>query len=66
MLGDTEQGQEVVIYAHVRPDQAMVDVDTTRTVITPEHLQEWCQRAGTKVTGGVRPMLRPGFACPVV
>jgi hypothetical protein len=43
-------GPDVIIYAHVRPDQAMVDVDNTRTVITPEHLKEWCQQAGTKVT----------------
>jgi hypothetical protein len=45
----------VVIYAHVRPDQAMVEVDNTRSVITPEHLQEWCQQAGTTVT--VKPVI---------
>ena len=39
MLGDTEQGQEVVIYAHVRPGQAMVDVDNTRTVITTDRYE---------------------------
>jgi hypothetical protein len=55
MLGDTDRGKEVVIYTHVRPDQAMVDVDNTRSVITPEHLQEWCQQAGTTVT--VKPVI---------
>jgi hypothetical protein len=55
MLGADEPGREVVIYAHVRPDQVMVDVDNTRTVITPEHLQEWCRQAGTKVT--VKPVI---------
>jgi hypothetical protein len=62
MLGDTDDdtdddtgGLEVVIYAHVRPDQAMVDVDNTRSVITPDHLREWCQQAGTKVT--VKPVI---------
>jgi hypothetical protein len=55
MLGADEPGQEVVIYVHTRPDQAMVDVDNTRSVITPEHLQEWCQAAGTKVT--VKPVI---------
>jgi hypothetical protein len=44
-----------VIYAHVRPDQTMVDVDNTRTLITPEHLQDWCQQAGTTVT--VKPVI---------
>ncbi|GAA1128931.1 HNH endonuclease signature motif containing protein [Nocardioides aquiterrae] len=33
----------------------MVDVDNTRSVITPDHLREWCQAAGTKVT--VRPVI---------
>jgi hypothetical protein len=50
-----EQAREVVIYAHTRPDQAMVDVDNTRTTITPEHLKDWCQQAGTTVT--VRPVI---------
>ena len=44
-----------MIYAHTRPDQAMVDVENTRTVITPEHLRDWCQQAGTRVT--VRPVI---------
>ena len=47
--------REIVIYAHTRPDQAMVDVENTRTVITPEHLRDWCQQAGTRVT--VRPVI---------
>ncbi|GAA1137379.1 HNH endonuclease signature motif containing protein [Nocardioides aquiterrae] len=55
MLGDTDQGHDVTIYAHLRPDQAMVDVDNTRSVITPEHLKEWCQAAGTTVT--VKPVI---------
>jgi hypothetical protein len=56
MLGSDAQGQrELVIYTHTRPDQTMVDVETTRTVITPEQVKEWCQQAGTRVT--VRPVL---------
>ena len=55
MLGRSDAERQVVIYAHLRPGQAMVDVDNTRTVITPEHLQEWCQAAGTKVT--VKPVI---------
>jgi hypothetical protein len=61
MLGTApgDQGQpaqrEVVIYAHTRPGQAMVDLDNTRTTITPEHLKDWCQQSGTKVT--VRPVI---------
>jgi hypothetical protein len=57
MLGKdpAQGGREVVIYAHVRPDQAMVDVDNTRSVITPEHLKDWCQAAGTTVT--VKPVI---------
>ncbi|MGY2701037.1 HNH endonuclease signature motif containing protein [Nocardioides sp. HB32] len=58
LLGDPPAGQprrEVVIYAHTRPGQTMVDLDNTRSVITPEHLQHWCQQAGTKVT--VRPVI---------
>ena len=56
MLGDTGGTQrEVVVYAHTHPDQVMVDVENTRTTITPEHLKDWCQRAGTKVT--IRPVI---------
>ena len=28
--------REVVIYTHARPDQSMVEVENTRTVVTPE------------------------------
>ncbi|WP_395657725.1 HNH endonuclease [Nocardioides sp.] len=54
---DTEGGQvrEVVVYAHTRPGHASVDVDNTRSSVTPEHLKDWCQAAGTKVT--VRPVI---------
>ncbi|WP_395657800.1 DUF222 domain-containing protein [Nocardioides sp.] len=52
---DGEGSREVVVYAHVRPGEASVDVDNTRSSITPEHLKDWCQRAGTKVT--VRPVI---------
>ncbi|WP_395656121.1 HNH endonuclease [Nocardioides sp.] len=57
LLGTTdgEGSREVVVYAHVRPGQATVDVDNTRSSITPEHLKDWCQAAGTKVT--VRPVI---------
>ena len=55
MLGAEDAGREVVIYAHTRPDQKMVEVENTRTVVTPGQIQEWCQQAGTKVT--VRPVL---------
>jgi hypothetical protein len=48
-------GREVVIYAHTRPGQGMVEVENTRTVVTPEQVKEWCEQAGTKVT--VRPVL---------
>ena len=54
LLGDGS-GREVVVYAHTRPGQAMVDLENTRTAITPEHLKDWCQQAGTKVT--VRPVI---------
>jgi hypothetical protein len=33
----------------------MVQVEATRTVITPDQVREWCQQAGTRVT--VRPVL---------
>ncbi|WP_395658652.1 DUF222 domain-containing protein [Nocardioides sp.] len=55
MLGTGDQSREVVVYAHVRPGQATVDVDNTRSSITPQHLKDWCQQAGTKVT--VRPVI---------
>lgn len=55
MLGAGEQQREVVIYTHTRPDTAMVEVENTRSVITPDQLREWCQIAGTKIT--VRPVL---------
>ena len=59
MLGEPGDGtrvrREVTIYAHARPGDPMVEVENTRTVITPEQLREWCQTAGTKVT--VRPVL---------
>ncbi|WP_395659623.1 DUF222 domain-containing protein [Nocardioides sp.] len=53
--GEGGQVREVVVYAHVRPGQASVDVDNTRSSITPGHLKDWCQAAGTKVT--VRPVI---------
>jgi hypothetical protein len=55
LLGDGDTQREVVIYAHTRPGQATVDVENTRSFITPEHLKDWCQSAGTKVT--VRPVI---------
>ncbi|WP_395655944.1 DUF222 domain-containing protein [Nocardioides sp.] len=57
LLGTTdgEGSREVVVYAHVRPGQSTVDVDNTRSSVTPEHLKDWCQQAGTKVT--VRPVI---------
>uniref|UniRef100_UPI0037837CC4 HNH endonuclease signature motif containing protein n=1 Tax=Nocardioides sp. TaxID=35761 RepID=UPI0037837CC4 len=50
-----EDTTEVVVYAHIRPGQSTVDVDNTRSSITPEHLKDWCQQAGTKVT--IRPVI---------
>jgi hypothetical protein len=47
--------RELVVYAHVRPDQSMVEVENTRSVVTPEQLRAWCQAAGTTVT--VRPVI---------
>ena len=55
MLGDDQPGHELVIYTHTRPGQATVDVDNTRTTITPEHLRDWCQQAGTTVT--IKPVI---------
>ncbi|HEU5038275.1 MAG TPA: hypothetical protein VFT70_14800 [Nocardioides sp.] len=48
-------GREVIIYAHTRPDQTMVDVENTRSTITPEQLAEWGRQANTKVT--IRPVI---------
>ena len=33
----------------------MVEVENTRTTVTPQQVREWCQQAGTTVT--VRPVL---------
>ena len=56
LLGTTDRSQrEVVVYTHTRPDTAMVEVENTRTTVTPEQLRIWCQQAGTKIT--VRPVL---------
>ncbi|HEY1117902.1 MAG TPA: hypothetical protein VGE43_09365 [Acidimicrobiales bacterium] len=56
MVGTGHPAQrELVLYAHTRPGQAMVEVENTRSVVTPEQVREWCQEAGTKVT--VRPVL---------
>ena len=59
MLGGTTGGRpaprELVLYTHARAEQAMVEVENTRTVITPDQVREWCQQAGTQVT--VRPVL---------
>ncbi|MCB8956335.1 MAG: DUF222 domain-containing protein [Nocardioides sp.] len=56
--GDTgEEGSApgVMVFVHTRPGQAMVDVDNTRSTTTVEQVQEWCTRAGTKVT--IRPVI---------
>ncbi|WP_395659346.1 DUF222 domain-containing protein [Nocardioides sp.] len=55
LLGTGDQSREVVVYTHVRPGQSSVDVDNTRSSITSQHLKNWCQQAGTKVT--VRPVI---------
>ena len=55
VAGGQQAPKELVLYAHARPGQAMVEVENTRTVVTPEQVQEWCQEAGTRVT--VRPVL---------
>ncbi|GAA4375312.1 HNH endonuclease signature motif containing protein [Nocardioides caricicola] len=55
MLGTGGMEREVVIYAHTRPDQSMVEVENTRTVVTPDQVRGWCEQAGTKIT--VRPVL---------
>ncbi|WP_243058179.1 HNH endonuclease signature motif containing protein [Nocardioides sp. SR21] len=53
--GDSDAEREVVIYTHAQADSRMVEVENTRTVVTPEQVQQWCQTAGTTVT--VRPVL---------
>uniref|UniRef100_UPI003F827EE8 DUF222 domain-containing protein n=1 Tax=Actinosynnema sp. TaxID=1872144 RepID=UPI003F827EE8 len=56
MVGTGDPAQrELVLYAHTRPGEAMVEVENTRSVVTPEQVKEWCQEAGTRVT--VRPVL---------
>ena len=50
-----EVQREVVVYTHTHPDTAMVEVENTRTSVTPDQLRSWCQQAGTRVT--VRPVL---------
>ena len=56
MVGTAAPPQrELVLYAHARPGHVMVEVENTRTVVTPEQVREWCQDAGTRVT--VRPVL---------
>src|SRR6478736_6506417 len=55
MLGSVGVQREVVIYAHAQADTDMVEVENTRTTVTPEQVREWCQAAGTTVT--VRPVL---------
>lgn len=49
------RAREIVIYAHARPGQRMVEVENTRTTVTPDQVREWCQRSGTHVT--VRPVV---------
>ncbi|GAA4371547.1 HNH endonuclease [Nocardioides caricicola] len=53
LAGDPRR--EVVIHTHTRPEQSMVEVEHTRTVVTPDQIKHWCQQAGTRVT--VRPVL---------
>ncbi len=55
LLGGDDPGRDVTIYAHIRPGDPLVEVETTRSTITPEQLREWCQAAGTKIL--VRPVL---------
>ncbi|WP_395692830.1 HNH endonuclease signature motif containing protein [Nocardioides sp.] len=55
---DGGQSRAVVVYAHLRAEQATVDVDNTRSTVTVEHLRDWCTRAGTKVT--IRPVVDLG------
>ena len=55
VAGGTQAPKELVLYAHTRPGQTMVEVENTRTVVTPGQVREWCQQAGTRVT--VRPVL---------
>ncbi|WP_395659832.1 DUF222 domain-containing protein [Nocardioides sp.] len=53
--GDGESSVEVMVYVHLRPDQPSADVENTRSTVTTEHVRDWCQRAGTKVT--IRPVI---------
>ena len=55
--GDTGEGvqRQIMIYAHTRPGDPTVEVENTRSTITPGHLKDWCQQAGTKVT--IRPVI---------
>ena len=53
--GEEGSAPGVMVFVHTRPGQAMVDVDNTRSTTTVEQVQEWCTRAGTKVT--IRPVI---------
>src|SRR6478735_1816586 len=55
MLGSDGVQREVVIYSHAQADTEMVEIENTRTTVTPEQVKQWCQSAGTTVT--VRPVL---------
>ena len=57
LAGGKRAPKELVLYAHARPDQAMVEVENTRTVITPDQVREWCQR-------GRHPRDRPAHPRP--
>ena len=50
LLGDGTRQTEIVIYAHHRPDSALVEVDNTRSVVTTDELIEWCSLAGATVS----------------
>ncbi|MBZ5738992.1 HNH endonuclease signature motif containing protein [Nocardioides mangrovi] len=54
-LGKEGSTTEIVLYAHTRPDNALVEVDNTRSVITTEELVEWCSLAGAALT--VKPVI---------
>ena len=53
--GEEGSAPGVMVFVHTRPGQAMVDVDNTLSTTTVEQVQEWCTRAGTKVT--IRPVI---------
>ena len=56
MVGTAGPAQkELVLYAHSRAGEAMVEVENTRTVVTPGQVREWCEQAGTRVT--IRPVI---------